>query len=56
MGGVYTVLEMVTRPDYWVIRVLDDAHDAGTLWNPAMFETVDARLPLSWTLVLDDTT
>ncbi|MFD5434445.1 hypothetical protein ACFVUY_18475 [Kitasatospora sp. NPDC058063] len=55
VGGVYPVLEMMTGPDYWMIRVLDDSgNDPGSFWDPAMFETVDAHLPSSWTLVLEN--
>lgn len=53
IGTVYSVLEMVTGPDYWMIRVLDedDHDDPGGLWDPAMFETVDAQVPPTWTLL-----
>ncbi|MFF3087610.1 hypothetical protein ACFVRB_21540 [Streptomyces nojiriensis] len=54
LGNVYTVLEMITGPDYWMIRILDEeGDDPGSLWYPPMFETVDARIPRDWTLVLE---
>ncbi|WP_406364907.1 hypothetical protein [Streptomyces sp. NBC_00645] len=48
---------MITGPDYWMIRVLDEDDeddDPGSLWDPEMFETIDAQVPPSWTLVLQD--
>lgn len=57
VGSVCTVLEMITGPDYWMIRVLDEDDeddDPGSLWDPEMFETIDAQVPPSWTLVLQD--
>lgn len=57
VGSVYPVLEMITGPDYWNIRVLtedDEETDPGSLWAPEMFETIDAQVPSSWTLVLQD--
>ncbi|MFE1906904.1 hypothetical protein ACFW96_25005 [Streptomyces gardneri] len=55
VGGVYPVLELVAHDIDCRIRVLGpDTPDPGLLWDPADFETVDARVPPDWTLVIAD--
>ncbi|MFB7517335.1 hypothetical protein [Streptomyces sp. NPDC056144] len=55
VGGVYPVLELVAHDIDCQIRVLGPSTpDPGLLWDAADFETVDARVPPGWTLVIAD--
>ncbi|MEU5220703.1 hypothetical protein AB0G79_31505 [Streptomyces sp. NPDC020807] len=55
VGGVYPVLELVAHDIDCQIRVLGPTTpDPGLLWDAADFETVDARVPPGWTLVIAD--
>ncbi|MFI6443709.1 hypothetical protein [Kitasatospora sp. NPDC050543] len=55
VGGVYPVLELIAGVDEVWIRLLGEGAEApGLLWDPVDFETVDDRIPASWTAVLAD--
>lgn len=55
VGGVYPVLEVVAYDIDCQLRVLGPGTpDPGLLWDCADFETVDARIPPGWTLVIAD--